>query len=117
MPRIDKSRIASGKRAVRSCAYTCSRNTLAAINTIFLVRRCCRHDLFGLVIYGKINVHVPPPPVFIGDFWNYSKADVQNIQKAILDFNWRKAFEFLSVDSKSDILNERLLNIQKLYPK
>ena len=46
---------------------------------------------------------------------NYSKADVQNIQKAILDFNWRKAFESFSVDSKVDLLNETLLNIFRNY--
>ena len=37
MPRIDASRLAGGKRKVKSFAYTCSRNTLAAINTIFIV--------------------------------------------------------------------------------
>ena len=47
--------------------------------------------------------------------WNYSKADVQNIQKAILGFNWRKVFESLSVDSKVDLLNETLLNIFRNY--
>ena len=46
---------------------------------------------------------------------DYSKADVQNIQKAILHFNWRKAFESLSVDSKVDLLNETLLNIFRNY--
>ena len=30
-------------------------------------------------------------------------------------FNWRKAFEFLSVDSKVDLLNETLLNIFRNY--
>ena len=60
------------------------------------------------VIYGKINIRVPLSPVFICEVWNYSKAGVQNIQKAILDFNWRKAYESLSVDSKIDLLNETL---------
>ena len=67
----------------------------------------CHHN----VIYGKINIRVPLPPVFIREVWNYSKADVQNIQKAILGFNWRKAFESISVDSKVDLLYETLLNI------
>ena len=71
----------------------------------------CHHN----VIYGKINIDVPLPPVFIHEVWNCSKADVQNIQKAILDFNWRKAFESLSVDSKVDLLNETLLNILRNY--
>ena len=39
------------------------------------------------IIYDKINIRVPLPPVFIHEVWNYSKADVQNNQKAILDFN------------------------------
>ena len=67
----------------------------------------CHHN----VIYGKINIRVPLPPVIIREVWNYCKADAQNIQKAILGFNWRKAFESLSVDSKVDLLNETLLNI------
>ena len=71
----------------------------------------CHHN----VIYGKINIRVPLPPVIIREVWNYSKADVQNIQKAILGFNWRKAFESLSVDSKVDLLNETLLNIFRNY--
>ena len=55
------------------------------------------------------------PLVFFFEVWNYSKADVQNIKKAILDFNWRKAFESLSVDSKVDLLNETLINIFRNY--
>ena len=51
----------------------------------------------------------------IREVWNYSKADVQNIQKAMLNFNWRKAFESLSVDSKVDLLNDTLLNIFRNY--
>ena len=61
------------------------------------------------------NIPVPLPLVFIREIWNYNKADVQNIQKAILDFNWRKAFESLSVDSKVELLNETLLNIFRNY--
>ena len=61
------------------------------------------------IIYAKINIWVPL--VFIREVWNYSKTDVQSIQKAILNFNRWKSFESLSVDSKSDLLYETLLNI------
>ena len=67
------------------------------------------------IICGKTNICIPLAPVFICEVWNYSKAVVQNIQKAILDFSWRKAFESLSVDSKVDLLNETLLNIFRNY--
>ena len=55
------------------------------------------------------------PPVVICEVWNYSKAYIQNFNKAKLDFNWRKPFEFLSVDSKVDLLNETLLNSFRNY--
>ena len=71
----------------------------------------CHH----IVIYSKINIRVHFPPVFIRVILNYSKADVQNIQKAILDFNWEKTLESLSVDSKVDLLNETLINIFRNY--
>ena len=60
-----------------------------------------------------MNIRAPLPPVFICEVWNYSKADVQNIQKAILYFNWRNAFESLSVDSEVDL--QTLLNIFRNY--
>eukprot|EP00111_Clytia_hemisphaerica_P008793 TCONS_00025713-protein len=50
MPRIDASRLAGGKRKVKSFAYTCSRNTLAAINTIFIFIGLI---LIGVAAYGK----------------------------------------------------------------
>jgi len=59
MPRIDTSRLANGKRRVKSFAYTCSRNTLAAINTIFVFIGLI---LIGIAAYGKkesILVSVP----------------------------------------------------------
>ena len=98
-------------------------NSRSCIDLIFCTNQnliskyCVDASLFDKchrnIIYDKINIHVPLPPVFICEVSNYSKADVQNIQKAILDFNWRKAFAF--VDSKVDLLNETLLNIFRNY--
>lgn len=36
MPRIDTSKFANGRNKVRSCAYTYSKNTLAAVNSLFV---------------------------------------------------------------------------------
>ena len=60
------------------------------------------------IIYGKINIRVPLPQVFILETWNYNKSDVQNIRKAILDFNWRKALNLF-------LLIQRLTFLMKLY--
>ena len=71
----------------------------------------CHHN----IIYGKINFQVSPPPVYIREVWDYNKANIENINKAISNFNWTKAFENLSVNEKVELLNETLLNIYRNY--
>ena len=70
----------------------------------------CHH-----VIYGKINVRVPLPPTYVREVWDYEKANIEHIKKAISNFDWNKAFENLSVDEKVDFLNKTLLNIFRNY--
>ena len=71
----------------------------------------CHHS----IIFGKVNVCVPLLPVYIRQVWNYSQASVENIEYAISNFNWSKAFENLSVDEKVKQLKETLLNIFQNY--
>ena len=56
------------------------------------------------IIFGKVNIRVPLPPVFIHEDWNYSQATVENIKFAMYNFNCSKAFENLKQ------LNKTLLN-------
>ena len=56
----------------------------------------CHHD----IIYGKINICAPLPPIYVHEVWDYRKANVENIRKAISNFNWNKAFENLAIDVK-----------------
>ena len=67
------------------------------------------------IICGKINISEPPLPVYIREVWDYNKANIKNIKKAIPNFNWTKAFQNLSVDEKVELLNETLLNIYQNY--
>ena len=67
----------------------------------------CHHN----IIYGKINIRVPLPPIYVREVWDYIKANIENIKKAISTFDWNKAFENLSIDEKFQILNKTLLNI------
>ena len=66
----------------------------------------CHHN----TIFGKIKIHIPLPPSYVREVWNYSKANIKNIQ-AVLMFDWKKALENLSGDEKVNLLNETLLNI------
>ena len=67
------------------------------------------------IIFGKINIRIPLPPSYVGEVWDYRKANVKSIQKAIQTFDWLKAFGTFSVDGKVDILIETLMNIFRNY--
>ena len=71
----------------------------------------CHHN----IIFGKVKIRVPFPPVYIHEVWNYSQANVENIKYAISNFNWSKVFEDLFVDGKVKHLKETLLNIFHNY--
>ena len=44
-------------------------------------------------------------PAYINEVWDYS-TNIENINKAISNFNWTRAFENLSVVKKVELLNE-----------
>ena len=43
------------------------------------------------------------------------KPNVENIKKAISNFNWNRAFENLPIDEKAGLLSQTLLNIFRNY--
>ena len=49
------------------------------------------------------------------EVWNYKNANAEGIQQSISCFNWKKAFENLSINEKVDLLNATLLNIFRNY--
>ena len=59
----------------------------------------------------KIDVCVPLPPVYVCEVWDYNKANVENIKKAVSNFNWNIVFENISGDQKVELLHETLLNV------
>ena len=71
----------------------------------------CHHN----TIYNKNNIRIPLPPTYVREVWDYQKANIENIKKAISNFERNKAFENLSVDEKVDFLNTNLLNILRNY--
>ena len=58
------------------------------------------------IIHGKIDIRVPLQTVYVCEVWDYNKANVENIKKAVSNFNWNRAFEDLSVDEKVELLND-----------
>ena len=71
----------------------------------------CYHN----IIHGRIDIPAPLPSVYVRESWSYNKANVENIKKAVSNFNWNRAFENLSADEKVELLNETLLNIFRNY--
>ena len=40
------------------------------------------------IIDGKINICVPLPPTYVREVWDYEKANIEHIKKAISNFDW-----------------------------
>ena len=40
------------------------------------------------------------------EIWDYKKANIENIKKAISNFDWNNVFQNLSVDEKINFLNK-----------
>ena len=61
------------------------------------------------IIYGKINVSVTLPPIYIREVWDYRNAKDENIKKK------RYLTLFLTLDEKVPLLNQTLVNIFRNY--
>ena len=77
------------------------------------------HSLFQTchnnLLFAKINVKISVPPAYSREVWDYKNANAEGIQQSISRFNWKKAFENLSINEKFDLLNATLLNIFRNY--
>ena len=48
----------------------------------------CHHQ----ITYCRFNYKIPPPPPFERKIWDYERANVTQIRKSIVDFNWEQHF-------------------------
>ena len=65
------------------------------------------HNLF----FGKINFNIPLPPPFYRDIGDYKKANAEMIQKAIINFNWKRTFSNSSVNEDVRFFGQTLKEI------
>ena len=87
--------------------FCTNQNTILNNEVDVAVSGKCRHNIF----FCKINIRVLLTPVYVGEVWVYSPANVENNNNATSNFNWRKAFENLFVNAKVKYLTDTLLNI------
>ena len=69
--------------------------------------KTCHYNL----IFGKIHFNIPLPPPSYREIWEYKRANVEMIQKAITNFNWKRAFSDSSVNEKIRFFSENLKNM------
>ena len=118
---IDSLTLSAGYKQIIDKPAHVTNNSMSCIDLIFCTNqnvtsnygvdvsmfKKCHHN----IIHVKIDIRVPLPPSYVREVWDYNKTYVENIKKAVSNFNWNRAFENLSVDEKVELLNETLLNI------
>ena len=59
----------------------------------------CQHQ----IIYGKINISLPPPPPYKRTVWEYGKANVAKIKADLNAVDWKTLFTGLGSEDMADI--------------
>ena len=67
----------------------------------------CHHN----IIYGSLNLHIPFPPTYYREVWDYKNTDPVCTQRTISLVNWNDVFGNKTADEKVKNLNNILLNI------
>ena len=49
----------------------------------------CHHNF----IYGKLNFDIPLPPPYYRKLWDYKKANIEGIKRAVSIFDWALTFK------------------------
>ena len=61
--------------------------------------RNCQHQ----IVYGKINISIPPPPPYKRTVWEYFKANVANVEADLNAVDWKTIFSGLGSEAMADI--------------
>ena len=102
---------ANGSSSCIDLIFTSNTNLVTDNGVDPTLYRTCHHNL----IFGKISSNIPLHPPFYRDIWDYKRANVEMIQKAITDYNWKRAFSNSSVNENVRFFGETLKNIFSNY--
>ena len=67
----------------------------------------CHHQ----VIYAELNLQIEYPPPYTREIWDYGKAQFDQINKAIENFDWNKLFSGQDIHDQVNLFNTTILNI------
>ena len=67
------------------------------------------------IIYAKTNSKVCYPPPYECEIWHYQRANVNQIQQAIVQFSLEKLFGNLNINEMVSLFNGTIKNILSNY--
>ena len=67
----------------------------------------CQHQ----ITFANTRIRVEYPSPYKRHVWNYAKANVNGINKAISQFNWQGSFTSLPINEQVNLSNSTLMNI------
>ena len=85
--------------------FTNQRNTIIDSGVIPSPDPCCKHS----IVYGKINMSMPPPPPYKRKIWDYNKANVSQIKIDLSQFNWELLFQNKSTNHMVELFQSKFL--------
>ena len=93
--------------------FTSKPNFVIESGVNFSLHQNCHHQL----IYAKVNLKVFYPPPHEHEIWHYHCANADQIQQAIEQFSWEKAFRNLNIDEMVVLFKKTIkFFFQSLFP-
>ena len=63
------------------------------------------------IVFGKINFHVPAPPIYKSKIWEYKACNISNFRHDLKSVGWAKLLGVKSIDEMTDIFTKTFLEI------
>ena len=82
---------------------------------ILELSRLSIQDVNHQIVQGKINFHVPKPPKYKREIWDYKKGDVASIRRDVQKTNWPYIFLDKNVDEMTEIFTDKILSIAGIH--
>ena len=89
--------------------FTNQRDTIIDSGAIPSPDPCCKHS----IVYGKINMNVPPPPPYKRKIWDYNKANVSQIKIDLSQANWGLLLQNKTANHMVEIFQSKFLAIME----
>ena len=91
------------------------RESSSSIDLVFKVYLSLHPNCQHQIVQWKLDFIIFSPPLYQRLVWDYKRADVRSIRKALDIVSWENLFRTENIEMQISILNEAILNVFHIF--